>query len=94
MLRKDEKHPENLLFKLPSELMREVNEFESPPSAALTTLLNYVAHGNQAKVKEILDTTPQLLREAGNVVTPAGNKMLRITPLECAISGGDDEWSP
>ena len=49
------------------------------PKSDVAKLLQYVAYGDPVKVKEMLDTNPRLLIEAGNVVAPSGDTILRVT---------------
>lgn len=63
------------------------------PASDIAKLLHEVAYGNPAAVIAMLDKNPRLLLEAGNVMDPAGNSILRVTPYECALGAGDDDMA-
>lgn len=75
-----------------SLLPRDVSHYLSSvcysPNSDIATLLKFIAYGDLPNVKLMLDANPKLVLDAGDVMTPSGVTMKRITPLELALSGG------
>lgn len=91
------RRPDTFFSSLPTELfielLKEADTANKETSAKITTLLQHIVECRPKKVKEILDESPDLILYAGNVTTPAGNIILRVTPYECALGAGDPEMA-
>lgn len=83
----------NFFSKLPGELIYAIERYSRAPQHAVVTLLHHIAYGNKKEVQLMLETTPSLVLAAGDVVTPSGYLVLRVTPYECALGGGDPDMA-
>ena len=59
------------------------------PASEISLLLHYIAFGNTAKVREMLDKNPELLVKTGDVMLPSGDTVLCVAPYECLLGAGD-----
>lgn len=76
--------------RFPPDLINElVNTYDPNPKSDIALLLHDVAHCNSEAVQTRLKAKPRLLLQAGNVLDPATNQILRVTPYECALGAGD-----
>jgi hypothetical protein len=87
------KHRGNLFSPLPRDLISLIGSCSENPQSEISTLLHHIAFGSLASAKAMLDVTPRLVLQAGNVVTPSGLKVKRTTPLEFALGAGDVEMA-
>lgn len=84
----------NFFSTLPTELIREIARFDEGPNSDIGKALNYAAYARQEDVTELLkmlDENPSLLLETGNVKTPGGDEIQRVTIYEFALGAGDYE---
>lgn len=82
------KHGGNIFSSLPRDLSHYLSNVCYSPNSDIATLLHFIAYGTLPNVKAMLDANPKLVLDAGDVMTPSGLTMKRITPLELALSGG------
>ncbi|CDZ76348.1 hypothetical protein BN59_00616 [Legionella massiliensis] len=79
---------------LPTDLIKEISDYGQNPNSAIAKVLTHAAYARQEDVKallEMLDQNPSLLLEAGNVQTPGGDEVRRVTIYEFLLGAGDDE---
>jgi hypothetical protein len=78
---------------LPRDVMKYISRLTDAgyDESDIAKLLHVVAYGNPNAVIAMLIKNPRLLLEAGNVMDPAGNTILRVTPYECALGAGDGD---
>ena len=87
------KHNGNLFSSMPRDLISLIGNVSENPQSDISTLLHYIAYGDLASANIMLNMNPRLVLQAGNVVTPSGLKVMRTTPLECALGAGDPEMA-
>lgn len=75
----------NTLFQqpLPTSILNRICSID------IETLLHAVIYSDIDRVKEILKLNPALLLQCADIEDPAGNRIQRVTPLECALGTGD-----
>jgi hypothetical protein len=83
--------PDNLFSSLPIEALLQILKYgdESEHRTALEQLLEHIVYNRVAATDEALTKAPHLLLYAGNVTTPSGDHVIRVTPYECALGTGD-----
>jgi hypothetical protein len=91
-LLKFHQHGGNLFSQLPKELIEIISNSPSP-DRDVETLLEHVAFGEQVEAEAMIKANPRLLLYAGNTITPSGLELVRVTPYECALGGGDDRMA-
>ena len=76
-------------------LPEEVCKLVLNPTERAYTLLVYVAYGFLQQAEALLDADPTLLlsQYKNFVITPAGFRLVDITPFECALGGNDPEMA-
>lgn len=86
---------ENTVFSdLPDDLIREISDHGQAPNTGIATALKYAAYARKEDVKALLvllDEDPSLLLQAGNVQTPGGDEVRRVTLYEFLLGAGDFE---
>ena len=88
------KRDNNFFSTLPPELIREIATFDEGPNSDIGKALKYAAYARQddvAALLKMLDDNPGLLLETGNVKTPGGDEIRRVTIYEFALGAGDYE---
>ena len=85
------KHSGNLFSVVPRDLISLIGSYCESPRSEISTLLLHIAYGHLLCAKAMLELNPRLVLQAGNVETPSGLKVMRTTPLECALGAGDPE---
>ena len=78
----------NFLSNLPMELIVEL------PNSNIAKALHHAAYARREDVATLIDmleTNPRLLLLAGNVQTPGGDEVRRVTLYEFLLGAGDDE---
>ncbi|MCL5272275.1 MAG: hypothetical protein M1486_02990, partial [Gammaproteobacteria bacterium] len=84
----------NFFSTLPLELIKEISTFDEGPSSDIGKALEYAAYARKEDVDallKMLDDNPRLLLETGNVKTPGGDDIRRVTIYEFALGAGDYE---
>ena len=79
---------------LPIELIQEISDFNQNTNSEIATALKHAAYARQEDVKALLamlDKNPRLLLQAGNVQTPGGDEIRRVTIYEFLLGAGDAE---
>ena len=82
----------NFFSKLPGELIEEIIDVEPVSNSDIAKALHHAAFARQEDVDallEMLEANPRLLLEAGNVITPGGDELRRVTIYECLLGAGD-----
>lgn len=85
---------DNIFSTLPVELIREISEFGQNPESSIAKALYHAAYAQEHDIKiltNMLDRNPRLLLGAGNVITPGGLEVRRVTLYEFALGAGDAE---
>lgn len=80
------------LFPLAPELVEVIGRVEPEEGSEINQALRYAANATQEDVSallQMLDENPELLLEAGNVVTPGGLDCRRVTIYEFCLGAGD-----
>jgi hypothetical protein len=85
------KHSGNLFSAVPRDLIALIGSYCENPRSDISTLLYHIANAHLLCAEAMLELNPRLVLQAGNVVTPSGLKVVRTTPLECALGAGDPE---
>lgn len=78
----------------PEELLQEISEYGQAPKSEIATALHHAAYARQEDVDALLamlDKNPRLLLQAGNVQTPGGDEVRRVTLYEFLLGAGDAE---
>jgi hypothetical protein len=94
MLRKREG---NVFSKVPPEIAKKIslNTFIFPDDPdSISKALHHAAYAQQEDVEALLamlDANPSLLLQAGNVITPGGDELRRVTIYEFLLGAGDYE---
>jgi hypothetical protein len=83
----------NIFAALPKDLVPTVGGVYDSADVEIATLLHYIAYGNLAEAKKMLDANPRLVLQSAHTETPSGLKVLHTTPLECALGAGDPEMA-
>jgi hypothetical protein len=84
----------NIFSKVPKDVVRHLLcQKAHAPDFNIATLLHHVAYGNPDAVLAILKVNPFLLLQSADVIDPAGNTILGVTPYECALGAGDDDMA-
>jgi hypothetical protein len=86
-------NPYGTSYRLPIDIIKKISEFAVDPNGDIAILMHNIAYGNFAAAKAMLDANPRLVLQAANVTTPSGLRVIRTTPLECALGGGDAEMA-
>ncbi|HDV5785708.1 TPA: hypothetical protein RJD83_002686 [Legionella pneumophila] len=79
---------------LPIELIQEISDYGQDPNSAIATALHHAAYARKEDVDALLallDINPRLLLQAGNVQTPGGDEVRRVTIYEFLLGAGDYE---
>jgi hypothetical protein len=88
------KRKDTLFFALPTEVINEISEHGQDPNSEIAKALTHAAYARKEDVealKKMLDANPRLLLLAGNVQTPGGDEVRRVTLYEFLLGDGDDE---
>lgn len=88
------KRRDTLFSALPIELIKEISDYGQSPNSEIATALNHAAYARKEDVEALLallDKNPSLLLLAGNVQTPGGDEIRRVTLYEFLLGAGDDE---
>lgn len=56
-------------------------------------LLHHIIYGDPVSAMKMLQKNPRLLLLSGDCVAPSGDRILGVTPYECALSAGDDDMA-
>jgi hypothetical protein len=86
------KHANTLFFQLPEDVIKHISDFGQNPDSDIAIALHHAAFATQKDVDELLSmikANPSLLLQAGNVITPGGDKVERITIYEFCLAAGD-----
>ena len=84
----------NFLSNLPMELIVELWGYGQDPNSDIAKALHHAAYARREDVATLIDmleTNPRLLLLAGNVQTPGGDEVRRVTLYEFLLGTGDDE---
>lgn len=84
----------NFLSNLPMELIVELWGYGQDPNSDIAKALHHAAYARREDVATLIDmleTNPRLLLLAGNVQTPGGDEVRRVTLYEFLLGAGDDE---
>jgi hypothetical protein len=85
----------NTLFStLPIELIQEISNQDQDPNSTIAKALHHAAYARQEDVDALLvllEANPKLLLQAGNVKTPGGDEIRRVTIYEFLLGAGDYE---
>lgn len=89
----------SLFSALPDELIIMIcnYNYNRDPRSDIATALQYAAYARKEDVEallKMLDKDPQLLLEAGNVITPGGDWIKRVTLYEFILGAGDYDLKP
>lgn len=79
---------------LPIEIIKNISDYGQNPNSEIATALNYAAYARKEDVETLLvmlDENPGLLLQAGNVQTPGGDEIKRVTVYEFLLGTGDYE---
>ena len=90
------KYPGSIFARVPRDVIQYISRLtdaEYDPASDIAKLLHEIAYGNPAAVIAMLTRNPRLLLEAGDVLDPAGNTIICVTPYECALGAGDDDMA-
>ena len=86
---------ENTVFSnVPDELIQQISDYGQDPNSEIASALHHAAYARQEDVDALLgmlDENPGLLLLAGNVKTPGGNEIRRVTIYEFLLGAGDEE---
>ncbi|MFU7598281.1 hypothetical protein ACM9VS_05550 [Legionella pneumophila] len=85
---------DTLFSALPIELIKEISDYGQNPNSEIAIALNHAAYAQKEDVEALLallDKNPRLLLQAGNVQTPGGDEVRRVTLYEFLLGAGDDE---
>ncbi|HAT8858222.1 TPA: hypothetical protein JBE16_07080 [Legionella pneumophila subsp. pneumophila] len=85
---------DTLFSALPIDIIKEISEYGQNPSSEIAKALTLAAYARQEDVdalKTMLEANPSLLFLAGNVQTPGGDEIKRVTLYEFVLGAGDDE---
>jgi len=88
------KRRDTLFSVLPIEIIKEISEYGQNPNSDIAKALTHAAYARIEDVdalKKMLDANPSLLLLAGNVQTPGGDELRRVTLYEFLLGAGDDE---
>lgn len=86
------KRGNNFFSNLPMELIVEISDYGQDPNSDIAKALYHAAYARQEDVAaliKMLDTNPRLLLQAGNVITPGGDEIRRVTLYEFLLGAGD-----
>lgn len=85
----------NFFSKLPLDLVLAIcDNYEKEIESDIAKALHYAAYARKEDVEALLamlDADPKLLLQAGNVKTPGGDEVRRVTPYEFLLGAGDYE---
>lgn len=79
---------------LPIEIIKEISDYGQNPNTKIAIALNHAAYARKENVEALLvllDNNPNLLLQAGNVTTPGGDEVRRVTLYEFLLGAGDYE---
>ncbi|MCL5272644.1 MAG: hypothetical protein M1486_04985 [Gammaproteobacteria bacterium] len=79
---------------LPIELIKQISDYGQNPNSEIATALKHAAYARKEDVEALLtllDKNSRLLLEAGNVQTPGGDEVRRVTIYEFLLGAGDAE---
>lgn len=82
----------NFFSPLPTDLIKEIAKFDEGPNSDIGEALKYAAYAREEDVEallKMLEANPNLLLETGNVITPGGDEIKRVTIYEFALGAGD-----
>ena len=85
---------ETLFSTLPIELIQEISDYGQDPNSDIANALHHAAYARKEDVEALLimlDKNPRLLLQAGNVTTPGGDEIRRVTLYEFLLGAGDYE---
>lgn len=83
---------ENSLFSpLPTELIRDIIEWENGDIAQALQYAAYARKEDVAALLKMLEADPNLLLDAGHVKTPGGDEIRNVTIYELVLGTGDYE---
>jgi hypothetical protein len=88
------KRRDTLFSALPKELIKKISDYGQNPKSEIATALKHAAFAQKKDVEALLallDKNPMLLLQAGNVQTPGGDKVRRVTLYEFLLGAGDNE---
>lgn len=86
----------NIFSVLPEEIIDYIGQVSQDPNSDIAKALHHAAYASQEDVNALiamLEKNPRLLLEAGNVVTPGGLDVRRVTIYECLLGAGDPEFA-
>lgn len=85
---------DTLFSTLPIELIQEISDYGQDPNSDIAKALHHAAYARKEDVEALLtmlDKNPRLLLQAGNVTTPGGDEIRRVTLYEFLLGAGDYE---
>lgn len=86
--------PECMVSVLPKELIFEIGNCVQDSDGLVAKALHHAAYAQKEDVQALiamLEENPRLLLQAGDVITPGGYEILRVTPYEFLLGAGDYE---
>ncbi|WP_131783229.1 hypothetical protein [Legionella gresilensis] len=87
------KRKDTLFNELPLDIIQKISDYGQDPNNEICKALHYAAYARKEDVDALLamlETNPSLL-QAGNVKTPDGDEVRRITIYEFLLGAGDFE---
>ncbi|MCL5272685.1 MAG: hypothetical protein M1486_05205 [Gammaproteobacteria bacterium] len=84
----------NVFSNRSEERREEISDYGQDPNSEIATALHHAAYARQEDVDALLallDKNPRLLLQAGNVQTPGGDEVRRVTLYEFLLGAGDAE---
>ncbi len=84
----------NFFSDLPCDLVKEIKNVKPESNSDIAKALQHAAYARQEDVDallEMLEDNPRLLLEAGDVITPGGDEIIRVTIYEFLLGAGDYE---
>lgn len=84
----------NVFSNFPEELIQQISDYGQDPKSEIATALHHAAYARQEDVDALLAMlikNPRLLLQAGNVQTPGGDEVRRVTLYEFLLGAGDAE---
>lgn len=82
---------DTIFTQLPSEIFQKIL-FDVDPNSDVAKVLHHAAYARQEDVITLLNMigqNPRLLLQAGDVITPGGNEVRRVTVYEFCLGAGD-----
>ena len=85
---------DSIFSTLPMDIIGEISSYSLDLNADIANALHHAAYARKEDVEALLtmlDKNPRLLLQAGNVTTPGGDEIRRVTLYEFLLGAGDYE---